>query len=82
MKKFFLFAAAALVALTACTKIDVVSNTPDVKIGYQVATYLNQTKADSHGHTSLIDELAELGITSNQSFKSVAYIHAAQIRGL
>ena len=81
MKKYFLLAAAALVALTACTKIDDVSNTPDVKIGYQVATYLNQTKADSHGHTSLIDELTELGITSNQSFKSVAYIHAAQADG-
>lgn len=81
MKKFFLLAAAALVALTACTKIDVVSNTPDVKIGYQVATYLNQTKADSHGHTSLIDELSELGVTSSQSFKSVAYIHAAQADG-
>lgn len=81
MKKYFLLAAAALVALTACTKIDNVSNTPDVKIGYQVATYLNQTKADDHGHTSLIDELAELGVTSNQSFKSVAYIHAAQADG-
>jgi len=81
MKKYFIFAATALVALTACSKVETEHATPDVKIGYQVATYLNQTKADSHDHTSFIDELAELGITSGQSFKSKAFIHAAQANG-
>lgn len=81
MKKYFIFAATALVALTACSKVETEHATPDVKIGYQVAAYLNQTKADSHGHTSFIDELAELGITSGQSFASKAYIHAAQADG-
>lgn len=80
MKKLFIIAAAALVASVACSKVETVA-TPDVEIGYQVATFLNQTKADSHGHTSFIDELAELGISSDQYFKSTAYIHAAQADG-
>lgn len=73
MKKIFLLAAAALVALTACTKIDDVTSTPDVKIGYQVANYMNQTKANDG---SFIDELTSLGVTSGQAFKSIAYINA------
>ena len=82
MKKIYILATVALVASAACTKIELSdSATPDVKIGYQVATYLNQTKADTHGHTSFLDELTELGISSNQSFKSRAYIHAAQSDG-
>ena len=84
MKKYFIIAAVALVASAACTKIETSETaTPDVKIGYQVATYLNQTKADpdTHGHTSFIDELKELKITSGQSFKSKAFIHAAQANG-
>jgi hypothetical protein len=80
MKKYFIFAATALVALTACSKVETEHATPDVKIGYQVATYLNQTKADSHGHTSFIDELTELGV-STKAFASKAYIHAAQADG-
>ena len=81
MKKYFFFAAAALVALAACSKVETdIQATPDVKIGYQGATYLNQTKADSHGHTSFIDELTELGVTT-KTFKSKAYIHAAQANG-
>lgn len=55
MKKFFIFAVAAVVATAACTKVNV-DNTPDQAITFQVAKYLSQTKADSHGHTSLIDE--------------------------
>ena len=82
MKKFFIIAAVALVASAACTKSEL-SDTAnrDVEIGFQVASYLNQTKADTHGHTSFIDELAELGITSDQYFKSQAFILAAQSDG-
>ncbi len=82
MKKLLIVAAAALVASVACTKVET-ETTPEVEIGFQVATYLNQTKADadSHGHTSFISELAELGISSSQYFKSAAYIHAAQADG-
>ena len=82
MKKFFILAALALVASAACTKTELSDNaTPDVEIGFQVASYLNQTKADTHGHTSFINELAELGVTSDQYFKSQAFIHAAQADG-
>ena len=79
MKKLFIIAAAALVAGVACSKVETVE-APDVEIGFQVATYLNQTKADSHGHTSFIDELTEVGSASNY-FKSKAFIHAAQADG-
>ena len=80
MKKFFIIAAAALVASVACSKVETAETTPDVEIGFQVASYLSQTKADSHGHTSFVDELSEVGAASNY-FKSVAYIHAAQADG-
>jgi len=80
MKKLFIIAAAALVASVACSKVETAETTPDVEIGFQVASYLNQTKADSHGHTSFVDELTEVGAASKY-FKSVAYIHAAQADG-
>lgn len=82
MKKIYILAAVALVASAACTKIETPeSTTPDVKIGYQVASYMSQTKApDSHGHTSFIDELTEIGV-STKSFRSKAFIHAAQSDG-
>ena len=52
MKKYFLLAAAALVALTACTKVDVEFNETDSanRIAFTVADYSQQTKA---GETSL-----------------------------
>lgn len=78
MKKLFIIAAAALVASVACSKVETAETTPDVEIGFQVASYLNQTKA---GETSFVSELDELGITSGQYFKSAAYIHAAQSNG-
>ena len=79
MKKIYILAAVAMVASAACTKIETPeSTTPDVKIGYQVASYMSQTKANE---TSFISELAELGITSGQSFRSKAFIHAAQSDG-
>lgn len=79
MKKLFIIAAAALVASVACSKVETIA-TPDQEIGFQVASYLSQTKADTHGHTSFVDELTEVGAASNY-FKSVAYIHAAQADG-
>ena len=74
MKKYLIFAAAALIASVACTKVNLdESATPDVKIGFQVASYMTQTKADDGG---FLKELEELGVTSNQAFKSIAYINA------
>lgn len=80
MKKLFIITAAALVASVACSKVETAETTPDVEIGFQVASYLSQTKAESHGHTSFVDELTEVGAASKY-FKSVAYIHAAQADG-
>ena len=46
MKKYIVFAAAALVALAACSKVETV-DTPDQPVTFQVANYSHQTKADS-----------------------------------
>ena len=43
MKKYYVFAAAAIVAMAACTKVEV-DNTPDHAISFQVANYVPQTK--------------------------------------
>lgn len=71
MKKIFVLAAAVLVALTSCTKIENVSSTPDVKIGFEVANYMTQTKADG---SSFLTELTNMSATT-KAFKSSAYIH-------
>ena len=72
MKKYFILAAAALVALTACTKMELDETaTPDVKIGFEVANYMSQTKADG---SSFLTELTNMGATT-KAFKSSAFIH-------
>ena len=72
MKKFFFIAVLALAASAACTNIDPVE-APDTKIGYQVANYMIQTKANG----SFLDELSGFGYTSSTAlFKSVAFINA------
>lgn len=73
MKKLYTILAIAAVAAVGCAKTEVVNDTPDVKIGYQVANYMTQTKA---GETSFLTELADLGVTENQAFKSKAFINA------
>lgn len=52
MKKLFVIAT-AVIALAACSRNDVPN---DTLISFNVAKYVGQTKADSHGHTSLLDE--------------------------
>lgn len=73
MKKLYTILAIAAVAAVGCAKTEVVNDTPDVKIGYQVANYMTQTKA---GETSFLTELSGLGVTSNQAFNSKAFINA------
>lgn len=46
MKKYFFFAAAALAALAACTKVTPVTTEPDQEIAFKVVNYANSTKAD------------------------------------
>lgn len=72
MKKYFIFAATALVALTACSKIEI-TDTPETakKISFEVANYTTQTKA---GETSLLSELVN-GTAVNQ-FKTNAWYHS------
>ena len=72
MKKFYSILAIAAVAAVGCSKVEV-NETPDVKIGYQVAQYATQTKADDGG---LLKEMEDLGVTSNQAFKSKAFLNA------
>ena len=63
MKKYFFLAAAALVAMCACTKT-VVNEAPDQAIGFNVASYVPQTKA---GEVSIIGE--------TKSFHTYAFYH-------
>ena len=66
MKKYFILATAALVALTACTKVDVPTTVENSKkISFQVANYVAQTKAE---------ETVEL--TETKTFSSKAWLHA------
>ena len=47
MKKYFIFAAAAVVAMAACSKTEIDENAvPEKKIGFEVANYATQTKAN------------------------------------
>lgn len=65
MKKFFIIAAAALVAITACTKIEDIDTAPAKKITFQAASYVPQTKAN----VSIMPEFT--------SFRCKAFLHAA-----
>lgn len=65
MKKFFIIAAAALVAITACTKIEDIDTAPAKKITFQAASYVPQTKAN----ISVWNDFT--------SFKCKAFLHAA-----
>ena len=73
MKKFYTILAIAAVAAVGCTKTEV-ADTPDVKIGYQVANYAVQTKSDAGG---FLKEMEAFSIAAeNAMFKSVAFINA------
>lgn len=48
MKKYFFIAAAAVVAMAACSKTEIDENAaPEKKIGFEVANYATQTKANN-----------------------------------
>ena len=73
MKKLYTILAIAAVAAVGCSKTELV-DTPDVKIGFQVANYAVQTKADDGG---FLKEMEAFGIAAADAmFKSVAYINA------
>ena len=66
MKKYFIIAAAALVAMAACSKVET-DNVPAKKIAFEVANYSAQTKAAE-------DPGSVLAETDN--FSSKAWLHA------
>ena len=69
MKKYFILAAAALVALTACSKVET-DNAPAKKITFEPASYVAQTKAHS------------LNSESITSFKSKAFMKGEGVTDL
>ena len=66
MKKYFIIAAAAMVAMTACTKTEVDNAAPSKKISFEVANYVAQTKTAEDVVT----------LTETDNFKSKAWLHA------
>ena len=74
MKKYFVFAAAALVALAACSKVET-DETPAKKISFNAALYTAQTKADPGTNHSLNEAVADGG-EGVTAFKSKAFLHA------
>lgn len=62
MKKYFILAAVVLLALSACSKIEVSNSVPDKAISFQVANYVPQTKANS-------------AFDVNETFKTSAWFH-------
>ena len=63
MKKYFIFAATALVALAACSKVEVSTPEQDKAISFQVANYVGKTKA------------GESAFDTDKTFKTSAWFH-------
>ena len=69
MKKYFLIAVAAMVAMASCSKVETIDNTPAKPITFQAANYVpQQTKA---GEVSVLNDFT--------AFKCKAYLHAQGI---
>ena len=66
MKKYFIFAAAAVVAMAACSKVDTENVSLNKKISFEVARYVAQTRAAE-------DPVA---LTETDHFSSKAWLHA------
>lgn len=64
MKKLYTILAIAAVAAVGCSKTELV-DTPDVKIGFEVASFLNQTKAAGDASTALEDEFVHFYTYAN-----------------
>ena len=70
MKKYFFLAAAALVAMCACTKT-VVNEAPDQAIGFNVASYVPQTKANEVSAKDICTKQMALTSLSDSHLKTV-----------
>ena len=70
MKKYIIFAVAALAASVACTKTSIdYDQVPETSISFQVAKYMAQTRADLGTGTSLWGEW------TNPTFKTFAFYY-------
>ena len=70
MKKYIIFAVAALAASVACTKTSIdYDQVPETSISFQVAKYMAQTRADLGTGTSLWSEW------TNPTFKTFAFYY-------
>ena len=69
MKKYFIIAAAAVVAMAACSKVDNDDNALDRKISFEVASFASQT---TKANTALEDESFEHFFTYANLFQSYA----------
>ena len=67
MKKYFIIAVAAVVAMAACTKVETDGNVPGKRISFQVANYASQTKAAEDPGSVLAE---------TTTFNSKAWLHA------
>ena len=66
MKKYFIIAVAAVAAMAACSKTEVDETAvPDKKIGFEVANYATQTKANL-GLTNAEDQIFSFHTLANQ----------------
>ena len=78
MKKLFILAAAAVVALAACTKTQMV-DTPSREVSFKIANYTAQTKA----YNSLLDETADgnpiVSFTTNAWYHDGAGSYGSQV---
>ena len=66
MKKFFIFAAAAVVAMAACSKVETGTSIGNNKISFQVARYVAQTRAAEDA----------VALTETDEFVTKAWLHA------
>ncbi|MBO4466031.1 MAG: hypothetical protein J5748_05075 [Bacteroidales bacterium] len=66
MKKYFIIAAAAVVAMAACSKDQIVDNGPGSKVTFQAANYVRATKAGEP--VSVFNDF--------KTFKCRAFLHA------
>ena len=69
MKKYFFFAAAALTALAACTKVTPVAE-PDQEIAFKVINYANSTKADPQGHLNYTGTFGVFAYANNDAWET------------
>ena len=81
MKKYIILAAVALVASAACSKVEVRNEVPDLKVTFQAANYVPQTKADGDAQQTPVSYLNEFKAGEKPYFTAKAYMKGSQVDG-